>query len=236
MIIPLGGGGSKVVASIVVTYPVGSTLTCTLGSKVLTAKDTSGRWVFGLPSTGNWVVKAVKDSKSKSATVKITAEGQVETLALSYQLYIFKENEGISSGLSLDGINYFSSGAITNSNLPYNPSTNFSVTKECISAKANNTGENYWVSTKIDVSNYKTLKLDLVCSDRYNDTYSISFGAGPDIPSSQSNIGTYTASKTGIYNTKREVQSVDISNVNGEVYLKIKGYAVVHKIYNWWLE
>ena len=75
MIIPLGGGGSKVVASIVVTYPAGSTLTCTLGSKVLTAKDTSGKWVFGLPSTGNWVVKAVRGSESKSATVNITAEG-----------------------------------------------------------------------------------------------------------------------------------------------------------------
>lgn len=75
MIIPLGGGGSKVVASITVTYPAGATCTCTLGSKVLTAKDTSGKWVFGLPSTGNWVVKAVKGSQSKSVTVNITAEG-----------------------------------------------------------------------------------------------------------------------------------------------------------------
>ena len=75
MIIPLGGGGSKVVASITVSYPAGSTLTCTLGSKVLTAKDTSGKWVFGLPSIGNWVVKAVSGSKSKSQTISITAEG-----------------------------------------------------------------------------------------------------------------------------------------------------------------
>ena len=75
MIIPLGGGGSKVVASIVVSYPAGSTLTCTLGSKVLTAKDTSGKWVFGLPSTGNWVVKATKGSQNTSKTISITAEG-----------------------------------------------------------------------------------------------------------------------------------------------------------------
>ena len=89
MIIPLGGGGSKVVASIVVTYPVGSTLTCTLGSKVLTAKDTSGKWVFGLPSTGSWVVKAVKGSQSKSQTVSIMAEGQVETVTLMYTLELY---------------------------------------------------------------------------------------------------------------------------------------------------
>lgn len=94
MIIPLGGGGSKVVASIVVTYPAGSTCTCTLGSRVLTAKDTSGKWVFGLPSTGNWVVKAVKDSKSTSKTVSITAEGQVETVTLAYDVLLFKSGEG----------------------------------------------------------------------------------------------------------------------------------------------
>ena len=100
MIIPLGGGGSKVVASIVVTYPAGSTLTCTLGSKVLTAKNTSGKWVFGLPSTGNWVVKAVKDSKSKSATVNITAEGQTKTVELAYELILFDggDNTSVTGG------------------------------------------------------------------------------------------------------------------------------------------
>lgn len=88
MIIPLGGGGSKVVASIVVSYPAGSTLTCTLGSKVLTAKDTSGKWVFGLPSIGDWVVKAVKGSQSASKAVSITAEGQVETVTLAYEFVL----------------------------------------------------------------------------------------------------------------------------------------------------
>lgn len=106
MIIPLGGGGSKVVASITVTYPVGSTLTCTLGSKVLTAKNTSGKWVFGLPTTGSWVVKAVKGSQSKSATVEITAEGQVKTLTLSYELVLLDNTSGgLATGYSLSGKN-----------------------------------------------------------------------------------------------------------------------------------
>lgn len=87
MIIPLGGGGSKVVASIVVTYPVGSTLTCTLGSKVLTAKDTSGKWVFGLPSTGNWVLKYTNGGASVSKTVSITSEGQTQTVVMDVLLY-----------------------------------------------------------------------------------------------------------------------------------------------------
>lgn len=100
MIIPLGGGGSKVVASIVVTYPAGSTCTCTLGSKVLTAKDTSGKWVFGLPSIGDWVVNAVKGSQSASKAVSITAEGQVETVTLMFELLLF--NNGLVDGIAWD--------------------------------------------------------------------------------------------------------------------------------------
>lgn len=100
MIIPLGGGGSKVVASIVVSYPAGSTCTCTLGSKVLTAKDTSGKWVFGLPSIGDWVVNAVKGSQSASKAVSITAESQVETVTLMFELLLF--NNGLVDGIAWD--------------------------------------------------------------------------------------------------------------------------------------
>lgn len=231
-------------ATISITYPAASTCVITDSNGTTVASDTNAdsaakTWTATVGATGTYTVTATAtdgSGKSKSTTVSITAEGQVATVTLMYVFYMFKENEGIGPGLSLKGINYFTSGAITNSDLPYSPSAGFSVTKECISANQKNTGNSYWISEKIDVSNYKTLKLDLVCSDRYDDTYSISFGVGPDVPSSQSSIGTYTASKTGIYNTQRGVQSVDISNVNGEVYLKIKGYAVVHKIYNWWLE
>lgn len=117
MIIPLGGGGSKVVASIVVTYPAGSTLTCTLGSKVLTAKDTSGKWVFGLPSTGNWVVKAVSGSKSKSKAVSITAEGQVKNVTLMFEAILWKagadQNTSITGGLAANDTNYVKIGSST---------------------------------------------------------------------------------------------------------------------------
>ena len=114
MIIPLGGGGSKVVASIVVTYPAGSTLTCTLGSKVLTAKDTSGKWVFGLPSTGNWVIKATSGSKSKSKTVSITAEGQVKNVTLMFEAILWEagadQNTSITGGFAANDTNYVKIG------------------------------------------------------------------------------------------------------------------------------
>ena len=122
MIIPLGGGGSKVVASIVVTYPAGSTCTCTLGSRVLTAKDTSGRWVFGLPSTGNWVVKAVKDSKSTSKTVSITAEGQSESVELVYEFVLYDngimQNGGVVKSIDHEST-YGSNSAVVNDGFLY---------------------------------------------------------------------------------------------------------------------
>lgn len=117
MIIPLGGGGSKVVASIVVSYPAGSTCTCTLGSRVLTAKDTSGKWVFGLPSTGNWVVKAVSGSKSKSKAVSITAEGQVENVTLMFEAILWEagadQNTSMTGGFAANDTNYVKIGNST---------------------------------------------------------------------------------------------------------------------------
>ena len=117
MIIPLGGGGSKVVASIVVTYPAGSTCTCTLGSRVLTAKDTSGKWVFGLPSTGNWVIKATSGSKSKSKTVSITAEGQVKNVTLMFEAILWEagadQNTSITGGFAANNTTYVKIGNST---------------------------------------------------------------------------------------------------------------------------
>ena len=117
MIIPLGGGGSKVVASIVVTYPAGSTCTCTLGSRVLTAKDTNGKWVFGLPSIGDWVIKATSGSKSKSKTVSITAEGQVKNVTLMFEAILWEagadQNTSITGGFAANDTNYVKIGNST---------------------------------------------------------------------------------------------------------------------------
>ena len=117
MIIPLGGGGSKVVASIVVNYPAGSTCTCTLGSRVLTAKNTSGKWVFGLPSIGDWVIKATSGSKSKSKTVSITAEGQVKNVTLMFEAILWEagadQNTSITGGFAANDTNYVKIGNST---------------------------------------------------------------------------------------------------------------------------
>lgn len=221
MIIPLGGGGSKVVASIVVTYPAGSTLTCTLGSKVLTAKDTSGKWVFGLPSTGNWVVKAVKDSKSKSATVEITAEGQVKTVELAYELYIFKSGSGLTSGYSKKG----SGGTVSNANISW-------------SGDANGGGISIYFTPAVALSSYTKLCVDFECSYNWGGDYGMALGVGKDAAAGSMITNTsWTAKvKNGANPIARNTAQCDISKLTDSEYIKFVGSYSAGKIYNIWLE
>lgn len=80
----LGGGKSNVFAFIVVTYPAGSTLTAIKGSKVLTAGDTTGKWVFEIPEAGTWEIKSKLGDKESTRNVSISYKGQGETITLAY--------------------------------------------------------------------------------------------------------------------------------------------------------
>lgn len=93
-------GGGTPYAAIGVTYPSGSVCTCTNGTLTLTAKDTTGKAIFFIPSAGTWTVKAVKGSKSKSKAVSITAEGQVETVTLMFETILFDggDNTSVTGG------------------------------------------------------------------------------------------------------------------------------------------
>lgn len=83
-------GGGYAFAQIVVNYPEGSVCTCTNGTKTLTAKNTGGRWVFQVPSSGTWTVNSTDGSESDSQSVSITAKDQVEILELSYAYYLIQ--------------------------------------------------------------------------------------------------------------------------------------------------
>ena len=99
-------GGGTPYAVIGVTYPSGSVCTCTNGTLTLTAKDTSGKALFVVPSAGIWTVKAVNGNKSKSKAVSITAEGQVETVTLMFELILFDggDNTGVTGGWKGTGV------------------------------------------------------------------------------------------------------------------------------------
>ena len=71
-------------AYIAVTYPVGSTCTCSNGSTSYTAPDTGGSYTFYVPRTGTWVVSCTNGAGTVSKNVSITADGQRAAITLSY--------------------------------------------------------------------------------------------------------------------------------------------------------
>lgn len=84
-------------ATINITYPAGSTCTCSDGTTTLSAPDTSGTWACIVPNAGTWTVTATDGDKSKSADVVITTDGQTESVTLLYITYLFKDGETYDS-------------------------------------------------------------------------------------------------------------------------------------------
>lgn len=75
-----------------ITYPAGSTCTCSDGTTTLTAPDTSGTWVCTVPNAGTWTVTSTSETETDSKAVTITTDGQSTSVELSYALFLFKPN------------------------------------------------------------------------------------------------------------------------------------------------
>lgn len=92
--------GTSFSATINITYPAGSTCTVSNYKKTWTAPNTSGSWTFKANEVGYYTVKTVNGSKSEEKEVLITAEGQVATVTLAYELILFDggDNTGVTGG------------------------------------------------------------------------------------------------------------------------------------------
>lgn len=82
--------GARLFAVIAVTYPEGSTCTCTNGTKMLTAPGTSGNALFNVPELGAWTVSITNGTLTASKTVSLTSEGQGVHVELLYDLVLYK--------------------------------------------------------------------------------------------------------------------------------------------------
>lgn len=202
-----GGSGNKVFAVIGATYPAGSICTCSNGSKTLTTKDTSGKAIFVIPSAGTWTVTAVSGSKSTSKTVSITAEGQVETVTLSYELVLF--NNGVVSGYAWDSSNF-------DSGYGYAQVSNGLIHVGGYTWDNNITLQSGWgeigISSAIGLSDYSTLKVRLNKIDSAEGTAKIQVGTTA--------LGDDTATKT-VTLTAGTTTSLDISSITGSKYISL---------------
>ena len=84
--------GARLRAVIAVAYPEGSVCTCSNGAKTLKAKDTSGKALFNV-AVGEWTVTATDGSSTASHAISIKADGQIESVALSYETYYYNKGE-----------------------------------------------------------------------------------------------------------------------------------------------
>lgn len=79
-------------ATINITYPAGSTCTCSDGTTTLSAPDTSGTWACIVPNAGTWTVTSTSGTETDSKAATITTDGQSTSVELSYALFLFKPN------------------------------------------------------------------------------------------------------------------------------------------------
>lgn len=79
-------------ATINITYPAGSTCTCSDGTTTLSAPDTSGTWACIVPNAGTWTATSTSGAETDSKAVTITTDGQSTSVELSYALFLFKPN------------------------------------------------------------------------------------------------------------------------------------------------
>ena len=204
-------GGGIPYAVIGVTYPSGSACTCTNGSTTLTAKDTSGRALFVLTAKGTWTVKAVKGSQSASKAVSITADGQVATVTLAFELVLFKNG-------AYQNIGSFNNATITNGNLVMTASGN--------DGAGGAIHRTFVTDIKLDLTNYKTLTFSLAeftINSDYPTSRKVWLGVSSNtiawqaIPA-DSNVKAKTVLTITDQGTNKTV-TVDISALTGSFYV-----------------
>lgn len=183
-------------ATINITYPAGSTCTCSDGTTTLSAPDTSGTWVCTVPNAGKWTVTSTDGDKSKSGDALITTDGQTESVTLLYITYLFKDGE------TYDSLTGGWQGTID--------SEKKAIRLDAAAEKTNSV----WTKSKVDLTNFSTV------SARTNSNASIGFNI--IIASAINTSGQVaTASLNG---TETEL-SLDISSITGEYFVWLSAYS-----------
>jgi hypothetical protein len=214
-------------ASISVTFPAGSTCTCSDGATTLTAPNTSGSYTFVVPNAGTWTITATAtdgSGKTNSTTVKITTSGESKTATLAYRLYLFQSGTGIAKGYTVtrtrsDGDSY-------------------TVSTNGIGASNSNTGAIFYFKPMVDLSKYSSLKCEITVTSLYNGNsqYSVKVGVGTNTTGTKDENPTSDAARMTVGVTSKTTKSVSLSTVNNSNYVKVHGGAAAFTIHNLWLE
>lgn len=196
-------------ATIAVTYPAGSTCTCTNGSTVLTAPDTSGSYTFTVPNAGTWTVSCTDGTQTASTTVTVTADGEAVNVKLAYDLRLFDNGDECTD----------TTGGWTNAGYTYDallttPPEISDGRIQLYGKPGGNTG--IGTAQSIDLTGYSKLVIDrdvISTLSNYN-AGQIWLLPSKNVVTSQAKATLQFGSATG-----RAEQEIDVTNINTPVYV-----------------
>lgn len=197
-------------ATINITYPAGSTCTCSDGTTTISAPDTSGTWACIVPNAGTWTAAATDGVENTSESVSITADGQTVAVELSYYTYLFKPNTDttnvtggwqLNSKGSLDSAGDQLVATFTN---PYNHGEIFSVA----------------TINKIDFTEFTTLVATCKAAVEGNSAPSSATFAVASTQSGFNGAGT-TSTKVAstTFSNSTNTVTIDVSRISGSYYV-----------------
>lgn len=190
-------------ATIKVTYPSGSTLTCTNGSTTLTATTTTGSYTFTVPNAGTWTVKATSGSKSDSESVTISSNGESKSVTLAYELYLFNAGDTCSS--------------VTGGWATIGDSATIGSASLDIAVWYDNKGAQVYTKNRVDVTNYSTLYIRT--GALYDDATAGLMSAAPNTDPGTFNTNKGKCAATVTLNTASSTHSLNISSLTGLYYI-----------------
>ena len=192
-------------ATIKVTYPAGSTCTCSKGDEVLTAGGTSGVKTFTVTSAGTWTVKATDGSRTVSESVSITASGQNKSVSLSYEII------------------YIAGGVFKESYQTYSSAGELNVTASggYVNLQGTSFGWHALYFDPVDLSNYNTISIDgkFYSLDDVPDDKNISVGVYRNLGDLQAETANPIAYATLL---KKTSVVLDIASVSGMGYVAVR--------------
>lgn len=197
-------------ATINITYPAGSTCTCSDGTTTLSAPDTSGTWACIVPNAGTWTAAATDGVENASESVSITTDGQTVAVELSYYTYLFKPNTDttnvtggwqLNSKGSLDSAGDQLVATFTNA---YNHRSAFNVA----------------TINKIDFTEFTTLVATCKAADKSNAAPSSATFA---VASTQAGFNAAGTASTKVASTtfsnSTTTVTIDVSGISGSYYV-----------------
>lgn len=201
-------------ATINITYPAGSTCTCSDGTTTLSAPDTSGTWACIVPNAGTWTAAATDGVENTSESVSITTDGQIVAIELSYLLWLYKSGNTYnavtggwsvskhpSTGGSFDGVLTLNADSMLLSTEAWGGSVGYA---------------NAFTNNSIDLTGVNTLKFkitgigDTAYSDKEGNTHKFRFSLAVANERPTKQTPTFVVDKTILATGE---YSVDVSAV-----------------------